>query len=119
MPELRQFPVFSERGRIGTLLAHARFLDDRTEKTIRLDGGGEVVVPAGALEVRPDGTFYLRERAETLPPEGAPAPKPEPKKDAQVKEAPPGVKDMQKTAPPAPQQQAPPPKEAGDLRLAI
>jgi hypothetical protein len=61
MPEPKTFPVFSDRGQIGTLLAPARFLDDRAEKTIRLDDGREVVVPADALEVRQDGSFYLRQ----------------------------------------------------------
>ncbi|MCU1257248.1 MAG: hypothetical protein JWO80_133 [Bryobacterales bacterium] len=61
MPDLKRFPVFGERGRIGTMAAAARFLDSRTEKTIQLDDGGEISVPADALTVRSDGSFYLRD----------------------------------------------------------
>ncbi len=59
MPELKTFPVFGEEGRIGTLTAPARFLDSRSEKTIRLDSGGEMSVPADALQVQSDGSFLL------------------------------------------------------------
>ncbi len=59
MPELKQYPVFGEHGRIGTLTAAARFLDSRTEKTIHLEEGGELVVPAESLTVQSDGSFLL------------------------------------------------------------
>jgi hypothetical protein len=73
MPELKRFPVFGERGRIGTLAAAARFLDSRAEKTIQLDDGGEISVPADALTVRSDGSFYLRDAHPTADATLAPA----------------------------------------------
>ena len=61
MPELKRFAVFGKEGRLGTLAAPARFLDNRSEKTIELDKGGELSVPADSLEVQADGSFFLRE----------------------------------------------------------
>ncbi len=61
MPELKKFPVFGKNGRLGTLTAAARFLDNRSEKTIQLEQGGEISVPAESLEVQADGSFFLRE----------------------------------------------------------
>ncbi len=61
MPELKRFPVFGKNGRLGTLTAAARFLDNRSEKTIQLEQGGEISVPAESLEVQADGSFFLRE----------------------------------------------------------
>ena len=59
MPELKSFPVFGDGGRIGTLAAPARFLDSRSEKTIHLDEGGELLVSADSLQVQQDGSFRL------------------------------------------------------------
>ncbi len=59
MPELRKFAVFSASGRVGTLAAPARFLDARLEKSIQLDSGEEILVSSDALEVQPDGSFFL------------------------------------------------------------
>jgi len=59
MPELRKFAVFSAGGRVGTLAAPARFLDARSEKSIQLDSGEEILVSSDALEVQPDGSFFL------------------------------------------------------------
>ena len=59
MPELKSFPVFGDSGRIGTLAAPARFLDNRSEKTIQLDEGGELLVSADSLQVQQDGSFRL------------------------------------------------------------
>jgi len=70
------FPVYDERGRIGSLFSTARFLDPRAEKTIRLDNGQEITVPSAALKVQPDGSFRLLERRSataTAPPVAAPA----------------------------------------------
>jgi hypothetical protein len=80
MPELKKFPVFGDRGRIGTLSAPARFLDNRAEKIIQLDDGSEISVRSEALEVQPDGSFYFREApAPSEPrPESRPEPPPEP-----------------------------------------
>ena len=66
MPELKKFPVFGDHGRVGTLTAPARFLDNRAEKTIELDGGGELSVLSDALEVQPDGSFFLRGAGPTI-----------------------------------------------------
>jgi len=57
MPELKKFNVFGPDGRIGILSAPARFLDSRSEKTIFLDEGGELIVSSAALHVQPDGSF--------------------------------------------------------------
>jgi hypothetical protein len=65
--ELKAFPVFDQQGAVGELLATARFLDDRPEKLLRLHDGTEVVVPAEALEVRPDGSYYLHGSVAQLP----------------------------------------------------
>ena len=73
MPELRKFPVFSEAGRVGSLTAAARFLDNRAEKVIELDSGGQVSLPADALTVQQDGSFFVKESS---------LPKPEVQKDA-------------------------------------
>ena len=90
MAEPKMFPVYDEKGRIGSLLSTARFLDPRSEKTIRLDNGHEITVPSAALKVQPDGSFRLLERrpATAAPPAAsasasaaapalAPAPSPE------------------------------------------
>ena len=61
MAEPKMFPVYDETGRIGSLLSPARFLDPRSEKTIRLDSGQEITVPSAALKVQPDGSFRLLE----------------------------------------------------------
>ena len=61
------FPVYDERGRIGSLLSTARFLDPRSEKTIRLDNGQEITVPSAALKVQPDGSFRLLEHRPATP----------------------------------------------------
>jgi hypothetical protein len=61
MADSKSFPVYAESGQIGRVLTSARFLDDSAEKTIVMDGGQELTVPADALEVRRDGSFYLRE----------------------------------------------------------
>ncbi len=80
----RTFPVFDETGRIGVLIAPARFLDARSEKTIRLDSGDEIRVPGAALKVQPDGSFRLlrpREEAQAEGPKPSaelPAPQPPP-----------------------------------------
>ena len=60
MPDFKSFPVFAESGQIGRVLASARYLDDRAQKTILLTNGKELNVPAEALEVRRDGSFFLR-----------------------------------------------------------
>ncbi len=74
MADLRSFPVFDANGQIGRVLTTARFLDDRAEKTVLLDNGQELKVPAGALEVRKDGSFFLRDSANFLPsPQAHPA----------------------------------------------
>ncbi|HWD99165.1 MAG TPA: DUF2382 domain-containing protein [Bryobacteraceae bacterium] len=67
MPEPKTFPVYDETGCIGALLAPARFLDARSEKTIRLNSGEEISVPSAALKVQPDGSFRLLRTA--APPE--------------------------------------------------
>lgn len=88
MADTRTFPVFDDTGRIGVLLAPARFLDSRPEKTIRLDSGEEIQVPGNALKVQPDGSFRLLRKREEAPsqpqPEAAaaPAPPPEPTPDS-------------------------------------
>jgi Domain of unknown function (DUF2382) len=67
MAELKTFPVYGENGKqVGTVRAATRFLDDSAEKTVRLNDGREVMVEAEALEVRGDGSFYLKKIAETL-----------------------------------------------------
>src|SRR5579885_363982 len=73
MAESKMFPVYDETGRIGSLLAPARFLDPRSEKTIRLDTGQEITVPSSALEVQRDGSFRLLSGAARTP-AAAPAP---------------------------------------------
>ena len=65
MAEPKMFPVYDETGRIGSLLSPARFLDSRSEKTIRLDSGQEITVPSAALKVQPDGSFRLLGQANT------------------------------------------------------
>jgi hypothetical protein len=67
MAEPKMFPVYDETGRIGSLLSTSRFLDSRSEKTIRLDSGQEITVPSASLKVQPDGSFRLL-RAETTSP---------------------------------------------------
>lgn len=59
MSEAKTFPVYDETGCIGVLLASARFLDSRPDKTIRLTSGEEIQVPGSALKVQPDGSFRL------------------------------------------------------------
>jgi hypothetical protein len=73
MAEPKMFPVYDETGRIGSLLSPARFLDPRSEKTIRLDNGQELTVPSAALKVQPDGSFRLL-RATASAPHAAEAP---------------------------------------------
>ncbi len=63
MPADKEFPVHGENGLRGVLLAPARFLDDSTERRIRLEDGREFTVPSEMLEPQRDGSFYLR----TLP----------------------------------------------------
>jgi len=65
MAEPKMFPVYDETGHIGCLLSPARFLDSRSEKTIRLDNGQEITVPSAALKVQPDGSFRLLSEANT------------------------------------------------------
>ena len=78
MPEPKMFPVYDETGRIGSLLSPARFLDSRSEKTIRLDNGQEITVPSTALKVQPDGSFRLvRTETESVTPAPPAAPAPE------------------------------------------
>jgi len=92
------FPVYDERGRIGSLFSTARFLDPRAEKTIRLDNGQEITVPSAALKVQPDGSFRLLERRPATaiaPPLAAPAsaaaPAPSPEVTPEVNEESPEV----------------------------
>ena len=59
MAELRRFPVYAAHGKVGEILASARFLDDRPEKTLRLLSGREVQIPSDSLQVREDGSFFL------------------------------------------------------------
>lgn len=66
MADLKSFPVYSDSGQIGRVLASARFLDDRAQKTILLSNGKEVNVPADALDVRRDGSFFLRNASRFL-----------------------------------------------------
>lgn len=74
MAEPKMFPVYDETGRIGALLSPARFLDPRSEKTIRLDSGQEITVPSAALEVQPDGSFRLLQRRTVAPAPPPPSP---------------------------------------------
>lgn len=67
MADLRTFPVFDATGQIGRVLTTARFLDDRAEKTVLLENGNELKVPASALEVRKDGSFFLKDSANFFP----------------------------------------------------
>jgi hypothetical protein len=70
MTPARQFPVYGDNGKIGVVVAPARFLDDRPEKLVRFDDGSEEMVPSDALQPQPDGSFYLRRRTEpNVPPE--------------------------------------------------
>ena len=71
MPELKSFPVYSDQGYIGSLQASSRFLDDRKEKTIKLEDGRELTVPAKCLTVQADGSFFLRHETAV---NGAPEP---------------------------------------------
>jgi hypothetical protein len=74
MPDPKTFPVYDDTGCIGALVAPARFLDARSEKTIRLTNGEEISVPSTALKVQHDGSFrLLRDRQ----PITAPVPAPE------------------------------------------
>lgn len=58
----KSFRVVDENGYIGTLRAPARFLDSRTEKTIDLETGEQIVVPADQLRPQQDGSFLLLRR---------------------------------------------------------
>jgi hypothetical protein len=83
MPEAKTFPVYDDTGCIGALLAPARFLDPRSEKTIRLTSGEEISVPSAALKVQPDGSFRLLRERQQAPtpaptPESSPAAEPAP-----------------------------------------
>ena len=59
MADARSFRVFDDQGYIGDLMAPARFLDGRSQKTIRLRDGREITVNANDLKIRDDGSFQL------------------------------------------------------------
>jgi hypothetical protein len=67
MPEPKQFTVRGDNGLRGTMFATARFLDDNSERLVRLEDGRELRVPADALDPQPDGSFYLRLAPSDIP----------------------------------------------------
>ena len=56
----KEFPVYGINGFRATLLAPARFLDNASQKRLRLADGREIQVPSSELELKPDGSFYLK-----------------------------------------------------------
>lgn len=85
----KEFPVYGVNGFRATLLAPARFLDNASQKRLRLEDGREVLVAPSDLELKPDGSFYLkhieaisgterREPAPQPPPQPPPPPAVEP-----------------------------------------
>lgn len=56
----KEFPVYGINGFRATLLSPARFLDNSSEKKLRLEDGREILVPASDLELKSDGSFYLK-----------------------------------------------------------
>jgi hypothetical protein len=67
----KEYPVYGD-GIKGVMIGPARFLDDSAERLIRLEDGSELRVPTSALEPQADGSFYLRQRTESTPPQVAP-----------------------------------------------
>ncbi|HYO81552.1 MAG TPA: YsnF/AvaK domain-containing protein [Bryobacteraceae bacterium] len=60
--QLRSFPLVLDTGERAELLATSRFLDDSSDRLIRLADGREVRVPREAVTVDKDGMFHLRSR---------------------------------------------------------
>jgi hypothetical protein len=56
----KEFPVYGMNGFRATLLSPARILDNSSEKKLRLEDGREIMVAASDLELKPDGSFYLK-----------------------------------------------------------